>query len=123
MSTGPSRRKVLFESTQDLISRFELLPAYDKYVRPYIHQMGSHPEALSNHTPADATLPSALRSSSPSTLDKGKGKERAEVGNTTENDLPLQETYVGPEGSSTGSVAAHELPTGQYITVTKEENH
>lgn len=75
MSTGPSRRRVLFESTQDLISRFDLLPAYDKYVRPYIHQMGSLPEALSNHTPADATLPSALRSSSPSALDKGKGKE------------------------------------------------
>ncbi|KLO15241.1 hypothetical protein SCHPADRAFT_871321 [Schizopora paradoxa] len=72
---GPSRKKALFESTQDLISRFELLPAYDKYVRPYIHQLGSQPEALSNHTPADAPPPSALRSSSPSALDKGKGKE------------------------------------------------
>jgi hypothetical protein len=55
------------ESTQDLISRFHLLTAYDKFVRPFISQ--EH-DPHANHlptTPAPAVTPSA---------DKGKGKER-----------------------------------------------
>lgn len=55
------------ESTQDLISRFHLLTAYDKFVRPFISQ--EH-DPHANHlptTPAPAVAPSA---------DKGKGKER-----------------------------------------------
>lgn len=50
--SGPPRRPPYLRSTEDLIKRFELLPAYDKYVRPFAPPVG---------------LPSAT--------DKGKGKE------------------------------------------------
>ncbi|RPD54325.1 hypothetical protein L226DRAFT_548215 [Lentinus tigrinus ALCF2SS1-7] len=32
---GPSQPPPYFRSTEDLLKRFQLLPAYDKYVRPY----------------------------------------------------------------------------------------
>ncbi|GJE85678.1 hypothetical protein PsYK624_017570 [Phanerochaete sordida] len=51
-----------FDSTQDLLSRFQLLSAYDKYVRPYAVPVG----------PAGASQPPMP----PSMGDKGKGKER-----------------------------------------------
>jgi len=55
----------LLGSTQDLISRFHLLTAYDKFVRPFVSQ---------EHDPQASHLPTtpAVASSS----DKGKGKER-----------------------------------------------
>lgn len=55
----------LLESTQDLISRFHLLTAYDKFVRPFVSQ---------EHDPHGSQLPTtpAVAPSS----DKGKGKER-----------------------------------------------
>jgi hypothetical protein len=55
----------LLESTQDLISRFHLLTAYDKFVRPFITQ---------DHDPNSTVPPTtpAVASSS----DKGKGRER-----------------------------------------------
>ena len=56
----------LLESTQDLISRFHLLTAYDKFVRPFISQ--EHDPHASHHLP---TTPAVAPSS-----DKGKGKER-----------------------------------------------
>ena len=49
--TGPSRPSPYFKSTEDLLSKFQLLSAYDSYVRPLLP-----PEDLS--------------------LDKGKGKQR-----------------------------------------------
>jgi hypothetical protein len=55
----------LLESTQDLISRFHLLTAYDKFVRPFITQ---------EHDPNTAQLPTTP--AVPSLSDKGKGKER-----------------------------------------------
>ena len=55
----------LLESTQDLISRFHLLTAYDKIVRPFIAQ---------EHDPNTAHLPTTPAVASLS--DKGKGKER-----------------------------------------------
>ena len=33
--SGPPHPKPYFKSTEDLITRFQLLPAYDKYVRPF----------------------------------------------------------------------------------------
>ncbi|KZT73531.1 hypothetical protein DAEQUDRAFT_754388 [Daedalea quercina L-15889] len=51
---GPPRPRPLLASTQDLVTRFQLLPAYDKYVRPYAPPVGQ---------------PSAP-------VDKGKGKEK-----------------------------------------------
>lgn len=53
------------ESTQDLISRFHLLSAYDKFVRPFISQ--EHDPHASHLPTTPAVAPSA---------DKGKGKER-----------------------------------------------
>lgn len=58
LTTDPPRPNPHFRSTDDLLSRFHLLPAYDRYVRPY-----SSPVSL---------LPSTSSFSS----DKGKGKER-----------------------------------------------
>ncbi|KAF8501485.1 hypothetical protein F5888DRAFT_1234795 [Russula emetica] len=55
----------LLESTQDLISRFHLLTAYDKFVRPFISQ--EHDPHASHLPTTPAVAPSA---------DKGKGKER-----------------------------------------------
>ncbi|OSX59093.1 hypothetical protein POSPLADRAFT_1101792, partial [Postia placenta MAD-698-R-SB12] len=52
---GPPQRPLL-ASTQDLISRFQLLPAYNKYVRPYAPPVG--------------------QPSIPNVADKGKGKEK-----------------------------------------------
>ncbi|KAH8112652.1 hypothetical protein DFH11DRAFT_1511608 [Phellopilus nigrolimitatus] len=74
---GPSRRRPLFDGTQDLISRFQLLPSYDKYVRPFVHPVGSgepHPNAVSsNGCATNSGLPLSVSTSG--TLDKGKGRE------------------------------------------------
>ncbi|TCD63138.1 hypothetical protein EIP91_005976, partial [Steccherinum ochraceum] len=53
----PPRPKPHFRSTDDLLSRFQLLSAYDRYVRPY-------------------SVPVSSTSASSNVLDKGKGKER-----------------------------------------------
>lgn len=50
-STGPSRPPPYFKSTEDLLSKFQLLSAYDSYVRPFL--------------PPEDVL-----------QDKGKGKQR-----------------------------------------------
>jgi hypothetical protein len=47
-------------STQDLLARFQLLPAYDKYVRPYVAPV----DHGHDHPPT------------PGATDKGKGKEK-----------------------------------------------
>ncbi|THH16388.1 hypothetical protein EUX98_g9306 [Antrodiella citrinella] len=52
VQTDPPRPAPNFRSTDDLLSRFQLLAAYDRYVRPY-----------------SGSLP-------PTSTDKGKGKER-----------------------------------------------
>ena len=56
---GPPRQRPYFTSTDDLISRFGLLPAYDRYVRPFINN----------------TQLSATQATAPTSIDKGKGKE------------------------------------------------
>jgi len=65
LSIASPRPPPLLESTQDLISRFHLLTAYDKFVRPFISQ---------EHDPHSSQLPTtpAVAPSS----DKRKGKER-----------------------------------------------
>jgi hypothetical protein len=50
---GPSHPSPYFSSTEDLLAKFRLLSAYDKYVRPFVDS--------SEHD---------------SSIDKGKGKER-----------------------------------------------
>ncbi|TDL25825.1 hypothetical protein BD410DRAFT_609060 [Rickenella mellea] len=72
--SGPQRRKPLFDSTQDLISRFQLLPAYDEYVRPNI-RVPLDGEPLAKSTPGSVATPAPFQAPTPGTLDKGKGKE------------------------------------------------
>ncbi|KAI0249809.1 hypothetical protein BJV78DRAFT_627979 [Lactifluus subvellereus] len=55
----------ILESTQDLISRFHLLTAYDKFVRPFVTQDHDSNPTHPPTTPAVAFSP-----------DKGKGRER-----------------------------------------------
>ncbi|KAH9902464.1 hypothetical protein C8Q73DRAFT_670532 [Cubamyces lactineus] len=52
---GPPPPRSHFASTEDLLTRFQLLPSYDKYVRPYVTPAGS---------------------SSSGATEKGKGKEK-----------------------------------------------
>ncbi|KAI8969872.1 hypothetical protein BD414DRAFT_427806 [Trametes punicea] len=56
---GPSMSRSYFSSTQDLLSRFQLLPSYDKYVRPFASPVGSSSQATTS-----------------SAKEKGKGKEK-----------------------------------------------
>ncbi|KAI0059214.1 hypothetical protein BV25DRAFT_1809491, partial [Artomyces pyxidatus] len=63
---APPHPPPLIQSTQDLITRFNLLPAYDKFVRP----LNGPAEESTNHPPTPGTTPIAT------TFDKGKGKER-----------------------------------------------
>ena len=70
LDLAPPKRKPLFDSTQDLITRFQLLSAYDKYVRPYVHPAGAPEQA---NQPPSATAPS--QSPTSATFDKGKGRE------------------------------------------------
>ncbi len=58
---GHTSRRAYFTSTQDLLAQFQLLPAYDKYVRPYATPVGI----------ADTGQFAAT-----TTIDKGKGKEK-----------------------------------------------
>ncbi|PFH53011.1 hypothetical protein AMATHDRAFT_138608 [Amanita thiersii Skay4041] len=62
---GPPSPPTLLASTQDLISRFGLLPSYDKYVRPY----ALHPSQTLSSTAIGST------SGSFGGIDKGKGRE------------------------------------------------
>ncbi|TFK75206.1 hypothetical protein BDN72DRAFT_868228 [Pluteus cervinus] len=53
-------------STQDLLSRFNLVPAYDKYVRPF---------AATNESGIDQPLPATPNPTVTSGIDKGKARE------------------------------------------------
>lgn len=65
MVTAPQGRPIQYlASTQDLLARFNLHPAYDKYVKPYIEPLD----------PA-VTIPQDNNPTTPTT-DKGKGKEK-----------------------------------------------
>jgi hypothetical protein len=61
--TGPPPAPIYLTSTQDLLARFNLLPSYDKYVRPYITAAGH------DHPPTPTPVPDI----------KGKGKEKEAV--------------------------------------------
>ncbi|PPR00786.1 hypothetical protein CVT24_000751 [Panaeolus cyanescens] len=90
-TTAPPPPKQHLASTQDLISRFRLLPAYDKYVRPFapvvsgtgaVGNQGATPNEHLGHTasslgPGAVNSPGVLGVGSPAAgmLDKGKGRE------------------------------------------------
>jgi len=58
--SGPPPAPIYLTSTQDLLARFNLLPSYDKYVRPYVTPVGH------DHPPTPTPIPDI----------KGKGKEK-----------------------------------------------
>ena len=73
-----------FDSTQDLLSRFQLLSAYDKYVRPYAAPVGA----------PGAVQPQAI----PSASDKGKGKEREVLPRDIASPAAAQTPGAGNDG-------------------------
>ncbi|KAH9848454.1 hypothetical protein C2E23DRAFT_844122 [Lenzites betulinus] len=76
---GPPQPPPFFTSTQDLLSRFQLLSSYDKYVRPYAPPVSS----LSQATSSGAT-------------EKGKGKEK---------DLPPRDVVASSPAAHTPGAA------------------
>ncbi|KAI0353781.1 hypothetical protein OH77DRAFT_1406539 [Trametes cingulata] len=56
---APLPPRPIITSTEDLLTRFQLLPSYDKYVRPFAPPAGSIPQATTS-----------------SATEKGKGKEK-----------------------------------------------
>jgi len=62
----PKTHPALLSSTQDLLARFSLLSAYDKYVRPF---------AAPGETGLDQTGPVSAFTGAHGVPDKGKGKE------------------------------------------------
>ncbi|OBZ72587.1 hypothetical protein A0H81_07432 [Grifola frondosa] len=80
---GPPQPRPHLTSTQDLVSRFKLLPAYDKYVTPYVVPLGS-----AAGLPLDAS----------SATDKGKGKDK-EVPSL---DVPLSSPAQTPAAGNDG---------------------
>ena len=75
----------ILESTQDLISRFHLLTAYDKFVRPFITQDHDSNTTHPPTTPAVASSP-----------DKGKGRER-DPGTPTIASAATPGTHLDPD--------------------------
>ena len=69
----PPRPKPYFKSTDDLLSRFQLSQAYERYVRPFALPQGT----TTAITPLGA-------------IDKGKGKEK---------ELPMREMVPPPGGT------------------------
>ncbi|KAF8071919.1 hypothetical protein FPV67DRAFT_906210 [Lyophyllum atratum] len=62
----PQTHPTYLSSTQDLLARFQLLPSYDKYVRPF---------AAPSETGLDQVGPTPITPGANGILDKGKGKE------------------------------------------------
>jgi hypothetical protein len=99
---APPPSKQHLASTQDLLARFHLLPAYDRYVRPFTLP-GDDPalQQQPNDPQTPAPGPSVL-APSPATgsVDKGKGRERdsavatpaeadfADAGDADDDDAP-----------------------------------
>ncbi|KAI0667847.1 hypothetical protein C8Q78DRAFT_292153 [Trametes maxima] len=78
---GPPKPRAYFTSTQDLLTRFQLLPSYDKYVRPFAPVVGSIPQATTS-----------------SATEKGKGKEK---------DIPSRDVAASSPAAHTPG-AAHD---------------
>ncbi|KAF8638269.1 hypothetical protein AX17_002291 [Amanita inopinata Kibby_2008] len=86
---GPPLPQTLLASTQDLISRLNLLSAYDKYVRPNVVPLNAIPApgvagiSLPDQASHTEQVPSApvmgMAHGMLGTVDKGKGKEKEMV--------------------------------------------
>ena len=96
-----------FDSTQDLLSRFQLLSAFDKYVKPYSLPVGA---------PGSTQTPQL-----PASVDKGKGKEK-------ERDMRVPKRAVLPfhptnsilllgEGNFSFTLALVNLDTKRYTSL------
>ncbi|OCH94866.1 hypothetical protein OBBRIDRAFT_843719 [Obba rivulosa] len=75
----PPSHPPYFTSTQDLLTRFQLTPAYDKYVRAYVTPVGQQPQ--------------------PGATDKGKGKEK---------ELPPRDAPKSSPAATPGATGAEE---------------
>jgi hypothetical protein len=78
-SLAPPQPTPHLTSTQDLLARFLLLPAYDKYVRPYVAPVDDGHD----HPPT------------PGATDKGKGKEKELVTATPDDGQDADEEDGG----------------------------
>jgi hypothetical protein len=94
---APPPPKQHLASTQDLLSRFHLLPAYNKYVRPSL---------LPGADPSNDGPPPSSPSAMPGTLGKGKGKEvvhgNAVTAGNTPADMDLGDGGDGDDDDATG---------------------
>lgn len=77
--TAPAPPIQHLTSTQDLLLRLQLLPSYDKYVRPYVHPLGtSHQSDTLLNTNVDSensqTATGTVETPMTGHVDKGKGR-------------------------------------------------
>ncbi|KIM39802.1 hypothetical protein M413DRAFT_19587 [Hebeloma cylindrosporum] len=101
----PPPPKQHLASTQDLLARFHLLPAYDRYVRPFTlpgddPALQQQPNDPQTPAPGPSVLAPSPATGSAGTVDKGKGRERdsavatpadadpADVGDADDDDAP-----------------------------------
>lgn len=90
-STSPAALR----STQDLISRFQLLSAYDRYVRPHIVPFPSDGSLLSASTPAPSGFDGNPSQPSIASRVGNKGKEKEPDGGVP----------ATPDGAASGAAA------------------
>ncbi|EPQ54143.1 hypothetical protein GLOTRDRAFT_116773 [Gloeophyllum trabeum ATCC 11539] len=102
---GPPQSTPPLTSTQDLLARFRLLPAYDQYVRPFLTTTAAPPIG-----------------SAPTPIDKGKGKEVATPaaastpggpGDGEEEDLRKKKNY---KYLIQGIPGKHSMKKDDYLT-------
>ncbi|KIM84099.1 hypothetical protein PILCRDRAFT_818401 [Piloderma croceum F 1598] len=97
---------VYLTSTQDLLARFHLLPAYDKYVRPYVTPVDDGHD----HPPT------------PGTTDKGKGKEKELATETPDDGQDADEEDGGKKKKNSykhlikGVPGKHSMRKDEYLT-------
>ena len=103
---APPPPKQHLASTQDLILRLQLLPAYDKYVRPHIVPQGTSnlPDASSSSNlnldgvNTAMNTPAASGFVLPGHVDKGKGREVP----MPEGDVEMQDGHDGDDEEGKG---------------------
>jgi len=76
LHTAPPPPKQHLASTQDLLARFHLLPAYDRYVRPFTLPGDDPALQQQPDDPSLSGLASTPATGSAGHVDKGKGRER-----------------------------------------------
>ncbi|KAF8968179.1 hypothetical protein BDZ97DRAFT_1916390 [Flammula alnicola] len=113
----PPPPKQHLASTQDLLARFHLLPAYDRYVRPFVlpgddsalqqqpppSQHPLHPLQQQHHGQGADGLGAGTASPGGGGLDKGKGREREGPGVGTPADADLADAGDADDDDAPGA--------------------